>query len=698
MDEATATLSDQQVRAISNKLSELGSYHLLDIVGEGGMGAVYRARQTDPIEREVAIKVTRLDLTSVRRLARFQAERQTLASLSHPHIATVYDAGETPDGFPYMVMEYLDGESLCEYCDRNNLPVRERLKLFIALCSAIQHAHQKGIVHRDLKPSNVMVVPGESGAQVKVIDFGIAKIAGNGSEHTVEGGLLGTPAYMSPEQVKAPHEVDSRTDIYSLGLMLFELLAGSLPFEARSHENWSLVPDHPLRSPSAQLRTTSEGALQDLATQRGTAADNLVRELRGELDWVVLKAVQESPEQRYGSAAELAEDLQRYLDCFPVNARPPSRRHAFVKLVQRRRFESAAVLLLVLGLVAATIVSTRALWSAQEAQALAQQEASRANAVNGFLTDMLRSADPRVGGKDTRVVDLLDAAARESAAAFAGQPLLEAGMLETLGFSYTGLGQPKAGAPLLERALALRQTHQGPLHPNTLSAENELLETLVKFQPVAAIEPKLFDLYQRSQSVLHQDHPLMLTLYNNLGTVYMILGRQGEDQETLERGVRFARLSLEARVRVLGPDAENTSHARNNLATGYLYLEDYQRSAALYRENLAYQQALFGPDNHYSLVTMDNLAGALEKLGQLDESESLYRASIAGMTRLHGATHPTRIISLADFAAFLFENEIDLNEARALAREAVDLAVGKEEQVPNLWEAESVLQTVAVHP
>ena len=698
MDEATATLTDQQVRAISNKLSEIGSYHLLDIVGEGGMGAVYRARQTDPIERDVAIKVTRLDLTSVRRLARFQAERQTLASLSHPHIATVYDAGETPDGFPYMVMEYLDGESLCEFCDRNNLSVRTRLKLFISLCSAIQHAHQKGVIHRDLKPSNVMVVNGESGPQVKVIDFGIAKIAGNGPGHTVEGGLLGTPAYMSPEQVKAPNEVDSRTDIYSLGLMLFELLTGSLPFEARSQENWSQVPDHPLRSPSAQLRTTSEGALDDLARRRGTVADSLVRELRGELDWVVLKAVQESPERRYGSAAELADDLQRYLDCFPVNARPPSRRHAFVKLLQRRRFESAAIVLLVLGLAAATVVSTRALWSAQEAQALAQQEASRANAVNGFLTDMLRSADPRVGGKDTRVVDLLDVAAQESAAAFDGQPLLEAGMLETLGFSYTGLGEPKDGAPLLERALALRKAHQGELHPDTLNAENELLETLVKFQPVASIEPRLFDLYERSQAVLPDDHPLLLTLYNNLGTIYIYIGKLEDDLDSMRRGVEFARLALEARVRVLGPDAENTSHARNNLATGHFYLEDFEQAAALYRKNLTYQQALFGPDNHYSLVTMDNLAGALEKLGQLEESERLYRAAVAGMTRLHGESHPSRLQVLADFAGFLFDNQISVLEAQALAQEVIDLAAGKEEQVRNLGDALAVLQTVAAHP
>lgn len=662
------------------------------------MGAVYRARQTDPIERDVAIKVTRLDLTSIRRLARFQAERQTLASLSHPNIATVYDAGETPDGYPYMVMEYLDGESLCEFCDRKKLPVRDRLKLFIALCSAIQHAHQKGIIHRDLKPSNVMVVSGESGHQVKVIDFGIAKIAGNGSEHTVEGGLLGTPAYMSPEQVKAPNEVDSRTDIYSLGLILFELLTGSLPFETRSQDNWSLVPDHPLRSPSAQLRATGEEALEDLAKERGTVSDTLVRELRGELDWVVLKAVQESPDQRYGAAAELAEDLQRYLDCFPVSARPPSRRHAFVKLLQRRRFESAAVVLLVLGLAAATVISTRAWWSAQAAQVLAQQEASRANAISGFLTDMLRSADPRVGGKDTRVVDLLDHAARESATAFADRPLLEAAMLETLGFSYTGLGEPKAGASLLERALELRRNHQGELHPDALSAENDLLEARVHFQSLDSIESTLVDLYERSRTVLHEDHPLMLTLYNNLGYVYMSRGRETESADLLQRGVEFSRLTLEARIRVLGPRAENTSHARNNLATGYLFLKNYEQSARLFRENLAYQQELFGPDNHYSLVTMDNLADALAELGQLDEAEQLYRASLAGMTKLHGASHPTRLHTLADLATFLHEFDIDPQEARLLATEAIELAAGKEEQVRNLADAESVLQTASVHP
>ncbi len=641
MTDATETLDAQHSQAISKKLSEIGPYQLLEVVGEGGMGAVYRALQEQPIRREVAIKVTRLDLTSVRRLARFQAERQTLARLNHPNIATVFDAGETPDGFPYMVMEYLDGSSLLKYCNEHRLPIRRRIELFIELCGAIGYAHQQGVVHRDLKPSNVMVAEVDGQPVPKVIDFGIAKIADAQADHTMEGALLGTPAYMSPEQIRQPQDVDSRTDVYSLGLILYELLTDRLPFERRSRNNWSEVPDHPLKSPSSRIRTADQEEVEALVEARSTAVDTLLGQLEGDLDWVVLKAVQEEPSARYASTGELAADLERYLSRYPVSARPPSKTHAAWRFVQRHRLETAAALLLVVGLAVAVVVSTRAMLSAQAARTEAELEAQRSTAMNSFLVETLRSADPRVGGRDVRVVDLLAQAAEKASSTFADQPSLEATMLETLGYTYAGLGQPRDGEPLLKRALELRVRELGPVHEDTLTAENQLLETQARYEELETFGPKFEDLYRRVADNLPATHPLMMTMLNNMAFVYLSLGIREKDVPSLERGTDFARRSLDVRIEVLGREAPDTSHARNNLAMGLRQLERHGEAEALYRENLSIQREIFGERNHYTLSTRANLAAMLKLRDQNEEAMALLREALVGMTEVHGEEHPT---------------------------------------------------------
>ncbi|MEM1088862.1 MAG: serine/threonine-protein kinase [Pseudomonadota bacterium] len=674
MTEATETLDVQHSQAISKKLSEIGPYQLLEVVGEGGMGAVYRALQEQPIRREVAIKVTRLDLTSVRRLARFQAERQTLARLNHPHIATVFDAGETPDGFPYMVMEYLDGSSLLKYCNAHRLPIERRIELFIELCGAIGYAHQQGVVHRDLKPSNVMVTEVDGQPVPKVIDFGIAKIADAQVDHTMEGALLGTPAYMSPEQIRQPQDVDSRTDVYSLGLILYELLTDNLPFERRSRSNWSEVPDHPLKSPSSRIRTADQDEVEALVDARSTAVDTLVGQLRGDLDWVVLKAVQEDPSARYASTGELAADLERYLSHYPVSARPPSKTHAAWRFVQRHRLETAAALLLVAGLAGAVVVSTRAMLSAQAARGEAELEAQRSTAMNNFLVETLRSADPRVGGRDVRVVDVLAQAAEKASTTFADQPRLEATMLETLGYTYAGLGQPQDGEPLLKRALELRVAALGPTHEDTLTAENQLIETQAGYEPLETIGPRFEDLYGRVEQYLPATHPLMMTMLNNMAYVYLTRGMQQEDVKSLERGTDFARRSLEVRVEVLGREAPDTSHARNNLANGLLRLKRFAQAEALFRENLEIQPTIFGERNHYTLSTRANLANVLIELDELDEARGLLEAALAGMAEVNGEDHPAWLRAAVGLAEVRLMQQPNDPEAVDLIRKILALA------------------------
>jgi serine/threonine protein kinase len=340
--------------------ASLGSYRLIRRLGEGGMGIVYLAEQSGPITREVALKVIRPGLDSQKVLARFSSERQILANLSHPGISRVYDAGATPDGRPYVAMEYVPGTSLTRFCDEARMPVRERLELFLQVCAAIQHAHQKGVIHRDIKPSNLLVTIADGRPFVKVIDFGIAKALTPhpGDEMlTQTGATLGTPEYMSPEQASGdPGAVDTRSDVYALGVVLYELLAGARPFE---------MADLPRATPLALLeamrdkdpprlttRLSGLGTPGEIAARRGTDPRRLARQLEGELEWITLRALEKAPSRRYTSAAELGADIERHLKGEPVLAGPPSTLYRLNKLVCRHRVAATA-----LGVVAITVTA-----------------------------------------------------------------------------------------------------------------------------------------------------------------------------------------------------------------------------------------------------------------------------------------------------------------------------------------------------
>jgi eukaryotic-like serine/threonine-protein kinase len=407
----------------------IGPYKIMEALGEGGMGVVYLAEQTEPIRRRVALKVIKLGMDTREVIARFESERQALAMMNHPNIARAIDAGVTERGLPYFVMEYVAGIQLGEYCDKNRLNTRERLELFMPVCQAIQHAHQKGIIHRDIKPSNVLVTVLDGKPVPKVIDFGVAKATNQRltekTVYTQQGFLIGTPEYMSPEQAEMTGlEVDTTTDIYSLGVMLYELLVGALPFDSKALRNAGydeirrIIREQEPPRPTVRLQSLGDTA-KEVAGRRHTDVDSLSRQLRGDLDWVTMKAMEKDRTRRYQSASELEADIQRHLNDEAVTASPPSRAYRLKKFISKYRIAvtatAAVIVALILGLIASTILYFRSenqrMLAERERQAnrhsfyaaqmnLAQKEWDNANI--GRLQELLQAQLPQQGQEDMR--------------------------------------------------------------------------------------------------------------------------------------------------------------------------------------------------------------------------------------------------------------------------------------------------------
>ncbi|MGD2295826.1 MAG: protein kinase, partial [Candidatus Aminicenantes bacterium] len=454
-----------------------GKYKLLKNLGEGGMGTVFMAEQTEPVRRRVALKIIKLGMDTKQVVARFEAERQALAVMDHPNVAKVHDGGATETGRPYFVMEFVRGIPITEYCDKNKLSISERLKLFIPLCKAVQHAHQKGLIHRDLKPSNVLVTVQDGKPAPKIIDFGIAKATDHRLTQqtlfTEQGQLIGTPEYMSPEQAEMSGlDIDTRTDIYSLGVMLYELLVGVLPFDSKTLREAGFAEIQKIiqetDAPRASTRLSSLGDTRtSIASHRKTDPDSLHKQLKGDLDWITMKAMAKDRTQRYASASELSSDITKYLKHEPILASPPSTVYRVRKYIKRHKTGVFAAGLIVLALVVGIAGTTTGLIKAKQAEKIAKTEATTAQRVSNFLVDIFEVSDPsEAKGNTITAREILDKGADKITAELQDQPATQARLMNTIGKVYMNLGLYTKSAPLLEEGLERREKEFGENHPD----------------------------------------------------------------------------------------------------------------------------------------------------------------------------------------------------------------------------------------
>jgi eukaryotic-like serine/threonine-protein kinase len=439
----TLTFDDTEHALLDQQLSAIGPYVLHKAIGAGGMGAVYLAEQTQPIQRHVAIKVTRVELGSVGRIARFESERQILATLKHPNIAQIYDAGNTSQGHPFLVMEFIDGSSIDAFAHDAKLPVKARIALVIQACEALKHAHQNGVIHRDIKPDNLLVENRSNRATVKLIDFGIAKLIAAQNLQTETGRSVGTPAFMSPEQRAGSADIDTRTDVYSLGLTLYFVLTQQLPEPTE--------PQARLAKPSTLIARSDDTVLKGYGDAVERTA--LTREFVGDLDWVILKACAQEREQRYGSVGELAADLQRFIGGFPVLAAPPNRFYAFKKYMQRHRWQTTLALGFVLLCSFASIMVVQSWQQERAARALADQQLRQHLAFNAFLLHVLSTAQPRKLGSPIALSDVISHAQKELPVHFKNDGISKFAMgqllqdiEEKLAFKHDSMQAPKEQA------------------------------------------------------------------------------------------------------------------------------------------------------------------------------------------------------------------------------------------------------------
>jgi len=651
----------------------IGRYKLLERIGEGGMATIYMAEQEQPVHRKVALKIIKLGMDSKSVVARFEAERQALAMMDHPNIAKVFDAGITDAGRPYFVMELVRGIAITEYCDKNKLSTADRLELFVQVCHAVQHAHQKGIIHRDIKPSNVLVTLHDGRPQAVVIDFGIAKATNQRlTEKTLftrYAQMIGTPEYMSPEQAEMTRlDVDTRTDIYSLGVLLYELLTGSTPFNGDQLRSAGYAgiqriirETEPLR-PSTKLSTLGK-TLTDIALSRQTTPDALPRLVRGDLDWIVMKTLEKDRTRRYETAHALAEDIEHHLRDEPISAGRPSAVHRCRKFVRRNRAlvtgVAAVLTVLVLGIIGMAVFALKA-----------DRARDEATAVVRFLEENVFGTLDPWRAQDVGVEELLDAAhERIEARNFRDEPLVEARLRRMVGATYHRLGQADRADHHLRLALKIFQKHGRESDPDALKAGIELGHLYFFLQRANEAEPILVKTLAGCRQVFGARHPVTLNATHVLGSVYMQLGRQDADgllthaweiarqalgnkhEDTLLYGCvlgawRCSQYKLGEAEKLL-TDALSDPHFNTQfhrfhftsfLAAIYKVQKQFDKAESLAQENCDAARESLGPAHREAILAAQILAGIQAAQGRYDEAERLLLETV----KIRRETEPTQ--------------------------------------------------------
>jgi non-specific serine/threonine protein kinase/serine/threonine-protein kinase len=647
--------------------SSIGSYKVIRRLGEGGMGSVWLAEQTAPVHREVAIKLIKSGRFSEAGLKRFDLERQSLAIMNHPAIAKVFDAGSTSDGQPYFVMEYVPGLPITKYCNQKQFDLRERIELIITVCEGVQHAHQKAIIHRDLKPSNILVVEIDGKPVPRIIDFGIAKatqaVGAENDNETVNvltraGGTVGTPGYMSPEQADpGVLDVDTRTDVYSLGVVLYELLTASLPFDDKQ---WKAKPWHEVLrqlheedppSPSTRVNTNSPGAAQN----SGTDPQKWVRQLRGDLDWITLKALERQRDRRYSSPSDLAADLRRYLLGEPIIARPPSVPYRLRKFVGRNRLVvafSAALVILIVGFATSmTIERNRA-----------RREAETSKRVSDFMANMFKISDPSESrGSTITVREILDRSSAQIEKGLGQDPQVQARLMQTMGATYRGLGLYDRAHTLLEHAVAIQTRALGPQNPETLRSMSLLGVVLEGHAHYAESERLLREALAGQDKVLGPDHPETMDTVGYLSDTLESEGHLAEAEGLIRR-------TLTNQKRTLGPENPATLRSMRSLCRNVHDQGHLADAETLDRETIAVEERALGPDHPGTLWTTNQLAMVLQEQGRYAEAEKLFREVLAASTRVLGPDHTNTRAALANVGLVL-QQETRLPEAEAIQRQ-----------------------------
>jgi serine/threonine protein kinase/Flp pilus assembly protein TadD len=669
---ATIDLSPADAPLAEKPGTLIGPYKLLEQIGEGGMGVVYMADQQAPVRRRVALKIIKAGMDTRQVIARFEAERQALALMDHSNIARVLDAGATDSGRPYFVMELVKGVPITEYCDQHNLSIPKRLELFGQVCQAVQHAHQKGLIHRDIKPSNVLVSTQDDRPVAKVIDFGVAKaMQGQLTEKTLFTEfqhLVGTPAYMSPEQAGGSLDIDTRSDVYSLGVLLYELLAGTPPFDPKELRSKTLAEmQRIIREVEPPTPSTRLNALDDtlatVAAQRSVEPRKLAAMVHGELDWIVMKALEKDRTRRYETPGGMARDIERYLRDEPVLACPPSVTYRLKKFIRRNKIAAAFVLLLVAAVAALTVSNVQT----RRNERRATTQTAKAKAVSDLLQKMLASSNPdEVKSAEYTVRQLLDDFSAGLSDDLAEQPEVEAEILATIGRAYWRLGVLDNAEPSLKRALEMRRRVFGSHHEKVAESlldyawylfeksRHSEAEPLVRealniyqsgdrgapeFRARWTLQRMLVSLRQFDEADAEAEKALALARKSNiqcaeLANILHVRSAAQSEQGRYVEAERSARQAVEMHHRLHGPKHPETGWGLQTLGVALLMQKKYGEAEAALREAIAIFQERYSGDHKSIEIAAGNLNSVLQARGDKAAVAVLNREQLEKQIRI----------------------------------------------------------------